>query len=68
MVTTQDVAKKAISEVRASTSLGSILPQDKMELAFKLLGVSSRTLRILYYRLSSVLIFFIFVGSIGAGG
>ena len=47
MVMTQDVAEKAISEVWASTSLGSILPQDKVELAFKLLGVSSRTLRIL---------------------
>ena len=44
MVMTQDVPKKAISEVRASTSLGSILPQDKMELAFKLLGVSGRIL------------------------
>ena len=68
MVMTQDVLEKAISNVRASTSSGSILPQEKVELAFKLLGVSSRTLRILYYRSSSILIFFIFVGSIGAGG
>ena len=47
MVMTQDVLEKAISNVRASTSSGSILPQEKVELAFKLLGVSSRTLQIL---------------------
>ena len=67
----QDVPEKAISEVRASTShvsSGSVLPQEKVELAFKLLGVSSRTLRILKYRSSSILIFFIFAGSTGAGG
>ena len=43
----QDVAEKAISEVRASTSQvssRSVLPREKVELAFKLLGVSSRTL------------------------
>ena len=47
MVMTQDVPEKAISNVRASTSSGSILPQEKVELAFKLMGVSSLTLRIL---------------------
>ena len=46
VVMTQDVLEKAISNVRASTSSGSIFPQEKVELAFKLLGVSSRTLRI----------------------
>ena len=46
----QDVPEKAISEVQASTSQissGSVLPREKVELAFKLLEVSSRTLRIL---------------------
>ena len=52
--------KRAESEVRVSTSQvlsGSVLPREKVELAFKLLEVSSRTLRIL----------FIFAGSTGAG-
>ena len=56
----EDVLEKAISEVRASTSQvssRSVLPREKVELAFKLLGVSSRTLRVLEYRSSSVLIF-----------
>ena len=64
----QDVTEKTISEVRASTfqvSSGSVLPREKVELAFKLLRVSSRTLE---YRSSSILILFIFAGSIGAGG
>ena len=65
---TQDVAEKAISEVWASTSLGSILPQDKVELAFKLLGVSSRVCRVLKYRSSSVLILLFFAGGTRAGG
>jgi hypothetical protein len=46
----QDVPKKAISEVQASASQissGSVLPRENVELAFKLLEVSSRTLRIL---------------------
>ena len=53
--------KRAEFEVRASTSQvlsGSVLPREKVELAFKLLEVSSRTLRIL----------FIFAGSTRAGG
>ena len=67
----QDVTEKTISEVRTSTSQvssGSVLPREKVELAFKLLRISSRTLRILEYRSSSILILFIFAGSIGAGG
>ena len=67
----QDVTEKTISEVRVSTSQvssGSVLQREKVELAFKLLRVSSRTLRILEYRSSSILILFIFAGSIGAGG
>ena len=67
----EDVPKKAVSEVQASASQissGSVLPREKVELAFKLLRVSSRTLRILEYRSSSILILFIFAGSIGAGG
>ena len=46
----EDVPKRAVSEVRASTSQvssGSVLPREKVELAFKLLEVSSRILRIL---------------------
>ena len=45
----EDVPKKAISEVRASTSQvssGSVVPQEKLQLAFKLLGVSSRVSRV----------------------
>jgi hypothetical protein len=56
----EDAPRKAISEVQASTSLvssGSVLPREKVELAYKLLGVSSRTLRVVEYRSSSVLIF-----------
>ena len=46
----EDVPKRAVSEVRASTfqvTSGSDLPREKVELAFKLLEVSSRTIRIL---------------------
>jgi hypothetical protein len=53
---TEDVPKRAISEVRASTSQvpsGSVSPQEKLNLAYKLLGVSSRILRVLEYRSSS---------------
>ena len=57
----QDVPKKAISEVWASTSSGSVFPQEKLKLAFNLMRVSSRTLRVLEYRSSSVLIFFLFL-------
>ena len=43
----EDVPEKAISEVRATTSQvssGSVLPQEKVKLAYKLLGVSSRVI------------------------
>ena len=43
--------KRAIAEVLASTSqviLGSVLPREKVKLAFKLLEVSSRILRVLF--------------------
>jgi hypothetical protein len=55
------VPKRAISEVRASTSpvaSGSDLPREKVGLAFKLLEVSSRIFRILHHRSSSILIFY----------
>ena len=48
----KDVPEKAISEVRATTSQvssGSALPQEKVKLAYKLLGVSSRVLRVLVF-------------------
>ena len=64
----QDVPEKAISEVRASTSSGSVFPQEKLKLAFNLMRVSSRTLRVLEYRSSSVLILSFFVGGTKAGG
>ena len=47
-----DVPKKAVSEVQASASQissGSVLPQEKLKLAFKLLGVSSRIYRVLIF-------------------
>ena len=43
--------KWAVAEVLASTSQvtsGSVLPQEKVELAVKLLEVSSRILRVLF--------------------
>ena len=46
----EDVPEKAVSEVRATTSQissGSTVPQEKLKLAFKLLGVSSRVSRVL---------------------
>ena len=59
----QDVAEKAISEVRVST-----LPQEKLKLAFNLMKVSSRTLRVLEYRSSSVLIFLFLREALGQEG
>ena len=53
----EDVQENAISEVRPSASQvssGSVVPQEKLKLAFKLLGVSSRVSRVLEYRSSSV--------------
>ena len=53
----EDVPKIAISEVQASASQvssGSVVPQEKLKLAFKLLGVSSRISRIHEYGSSSV--------------
>ena len=47
----EDVPKRAVSEVRVSTSQvtsGSDLPREKVEHAFKLLEVSSRILRVLF--------------------
>ena len=41
----EDAPKRASSEVRVSTSQvssGSVVPHEKLKLAFKLLGVSSR--------------------------
>ena len=52
--------KRVVAEVRASTSpvtSGSNLLREKVELAFKLLEVSSRILGVLHPRSSSKLIF-----------
>ena len=54
--------EKAVSEVRASASQvssGSVMPQEKLKLAFKLLGVSSRICRVLICRSSTDLFVFI---------
>ena len=59
--------KRAISEVLASTfqvTSGSGLSREVVKLAVKLLEVSSRILRVLVYRSSSVLIF-CFAGDTG---
>ena len=67
----EDAPKKAISDWKASTSQitsGTVLPQEKVNLAFKLLGVSSRTLRVLEYRSSSVLIFLFLREALGQEG
>ena len=64
----QDVPEKAISEVRGSTSqvsTGSDLPREKVELAFKLLKISSQICRVLMYRSSSVLIFLFLQEALG---
>ena len=64
----QDVPKKAISEVQASASQissGSVLPREKVELAFKLLEVSSRMLLILQCRSSSILIILLLQEALG---
>jgi len=53
----EDAPEKAISVVQVSTSQvssGCVLPQEKLKLAFKLLGVSSRIFRVLAYRSNSV--------------
>ena len=47
----EDVPKRAVADVLASASQvtsGSGLPREKVELAFKLLEVSSRILRVLF--------------------
>ena len=47
----EDVPKRVVAEVLASSSQvisGSVLPQEKVELAFKLLEVSSRIPRVLF--------------------
>ena len=52
--------KRVVSEVWASTfqvTSGSDLSREKVELAFKLLEVSSRVIQVLYNRSSSILIF-----------
>ena len=70
----EDVLEKAISELRATTShvsSGSVQPQEKVKLAYKLLGVSSRVLRVLVFldRVIYIdpLIFYFLAGGVGAG-
>jgi len=67
----QDVPEKATSEVRASTSSGSVLPQEKLKLAFNPMKVSSRILRVFEYidRVIYIdpLIFYFLAGGVGAG-
>ena len=52
-----EVPQKAVSVVQATTSQvlsGSVLPQEKLKLAYKMLGVSSRISRVLIFRSSSM--------------
>ena len=70
----EDVLEKAISELRATTShvsSGSVQPQEKVKLAYKLLGVSSRVLRVLVFLDPIIyidpLVFIFLAGRIGAG-
>ena len=52
-----DVPEKAVFVVQATTSqvsTGSALPQEKLKLAYKLLGVSSRLTWVLIFRSSSM--------------
>ena len=60
-----EVPQKAVPVVHATTSqvsLGSALPQEKVKLAYRLLGVSSQITRVLIFIRSSrmYLIFLIF--------
>ena len=63
--------KRAVADVLASTSQvtsGSDLSCEKVELAVKLLEVSSRIIRVFYNRSSSILIFFILQEVLGREG
>ena len=63
--------KRAITEVAVSASQvtsGSNLPREKVELAVKLLEVSSRILRVIFSRSSSILIFLFLQEVLGRKG
>ena len=63
--------KRVVAEVLASTSQvisGSVLPREKVELAFKLLEVSSRIPRVLFSRSSGILIFLFLQEALGREG
>jgi len=70
----EDVPQKMVTMVQATTSQvssGSALPQEKLKLAYKLLGVSSRITRVLVFRSSSVYLSFCFIfltGGVRVGG
>ena len=70
----EDVPQKAVSEVRATTSQvssGSALPQEKVKLAYKLFGVSSRIYRVLVFLdrvvYTDPLILYFLAGGVRAG-
>ena len=70
----EDVPEKAVSEVQATTSLVSslsVLHQEKMKLAYKLLVVSSRIYRVLVSLdrvvYTDPLVFTFLAGGVGAG-
>ena len=70
-----EVLQKAISVVQATTSQvssGSAMPQEKLKLAFKLLGVSSRVSRVLVFLdrvvYTDPFVFTFLAGGVGAGG
>ena len=67
--------EKAVSEVRATTSQvssGSVLPQEKVKLAYKLLGVSSRVSRVLVFLdrvvYTDPFVLYFLAGGVRAGG
>ena len=68
-----EVPQKTISVVQATTSqvLSGVVPQEKLKIAFKLLGVSSRVSRVLISLDRVVgtdpLVFTFLAGGVGAG-
>ena len=65
------MSKRAMAEAQASTpqiTSGGDLPREKVELGIKLLEVSSRILRVIFSRSSSILIFLFLQEVLGRKG
>ena len=70
----EDVLPKAVSEMQANTTQvlsGSALPQEKVKLAYKLFGVSSRIYRVLVFLdrvvYTNPLVLYFLAGGVRAG-